>query len=107
MGTVFGDNEEGEEKMSSKYGRITKYTTVFVEPIDSKIKDYVAMIQICERAKAKTPTIQVYVKHTPISDKHKASSWAPSHKGLRALIDAFISVYGKTEVEKKLGIKIK
>ena len=94
-------------KTGSKYGRITQYKTLFIEPIDTEIIDYVGAIQICEREKSKTPTIQVYIKHTPISNKYGASSWAPSHKGLRALIDGFVSVYGKTKVEKELGIKIK
>ena len=33
--------------------------------------------------------------------------YPPSYKGLRAMIDGMVEIYGKSEVEKELGIKIK
>ena len=33
--------------------------------------------------------------------------YTPSYKGLKAMIDGMIEIYGKAEVEKELGIEIK
>jgi hypothetical protein len=92
--------------MSSKYGRIISYKTVFEEQIDSRIPEYKAKIQIAKREKTKIPTVQIWVKHTEISNKYGFSSYAPSYKGLRALMDCLVEVHGKAEVERELNIKI-
>ena len=43
-----------------------------------------------------------YVK----TKKYGFTFYTPSYKGIRAIIDGMVEIYGKEEVERELGIKI-
>lgn len=76
---------------------------MYVDKTPGKLTDQ--KIQICDREDG-TKTLQVFLPIHPISRKYGALNYEPSYKGLRALIDGMVEIYGKEEVEKELGIKI-
>ena len=63
-------------------------------------------IQICE-VHHKKERIAIWHSITPKNRKYNGVLFFPSFSLIQKLIDVFVIVYGKAEVEKELGIKIK
>ena len=100
MGTVLGDNEEREEKMSEK----TLYSEKW------KSKDFNGELRIIEIHKTNTHKqgdIAIKQSISPENIKYGDVVIFTSYKFLSRWIRELSKEHGKAEVEKELGIKIK
>ena len=83
-----------------KHGKILSWEDLYIEPQPTKPK-----IQKVLREDG-SYTIHVFLRHSMEQRKIGVTSYEPSYKGLKTLIFAMVSLYGKKKVEKELGIKI-
>ena len=100
MGTVFGDNEEGEEKMSTKTLFAWNWETWEGYKGESRI-----VRRTSKRDKRSWSGIEIQIDLIPKHTKYALT--LIEYKGIKAIIDALVEEHGKEEVEKALGIKIK
>ena len=90
--------------------RIKSYKTIYDD--STKERANIRLIQIAEitgNPKGITKGLHVLIedKLKPYMKKMRFTFYTPSYKGLRAMIDGMVEIYGKTEVERELNIKIK
>ena len=93
MGTVFGDNEEGEEKMKGKEKEYQKcFNRVTIDHWETDIRGGLPN------------SVAVYFSW---NKKVNEFRWKPKWIEIQDIIKNLIILCGKEEVEKELGIKIK